>query len=89
MSSISPRARAIAQVYIGLGILIAVLIMVAGPKLMSEGRRLTSTLPVWMDQLTTGKIALQVGIKQGWSIMELALPFWLLETPKIAIFCYA
>lgn len=66
--SAGSRGRAIAQVYVGLGILITVLAIVAGPKLVSEGRRLTSVVPVWMDQLTSGKIAWQIGIKHGWSV---------------------
>ena len=66
--SAGSRGRAIAQVYVGLGILITVLVIVAGPKLVSEGRRLTSVVPVWMDQLTSGKIAWQIGIKHGWSV---------------------
>lgn len=66
--SAGSRSRAIAQVYVGLGIVLAVLILVAGPKLQSEGKRLTSAAPMWMDQLTTGKIALQIGVKHGWSV---------------------
>jgi predicted PurR-regulated permease PerM len=61
------RSRAIAQVYLGLGALLAVTILVAGPKLQSEGRKLTTEAPVWMDQLTTGKIAEKIGIQHGWS----------------------
>ena len=66
--SAGSRSRAIAQVYLGLGIIFAVLIIVAGPKLQSEGKRLTNAAPVWMEQLTSGKIALQIGSKHGWSM---------------------
>lgn len=61
------RGRAIAQVYIGLGIVIAVLIIVAGPKLQSEGRRLINAVPTWIGQLSSGKIVLKIGIARGWS----------------------
>lgn len=74
------RSRAIAIVYLSLGILIAVLAILAGPKLVSEGRRLTGVLPVWVDQFTTGKIAWQIGIKHGWSInTQQQVQQWLME----------
>jgi predicted PurR-regulated permease PerM len=65
--SAGSRGRAIAQVYVGLGIVIAVLIIVAGPKLQSEGRRLISAIPAWVDQLSSGKIVWRIGIARGWS----------------------
>jgi predicted PurR-regulated permease PerM len=46
---------------------IAVLIIVAGPKLQSEGRRLISAIPAWVDQLSSGKIVWRIGIARGWS----------------------
>jgi predicted PurR-regulated permease PerM len=78
--SAGSRSRAITQVYVLLGIILAVLIIVAGPKLQSEGKRLTSAAPIWMDQLTTGKIALQVGIKHGWSLgTQEQVQHWLMD----------
>ena len=78
--SAGSRSRAIAQVYVGLGIIFAVLGIVAGPKLQTEARHLASAAPVWMDQLTTGKIVLQIGIKHGWSIdTRQQLQHWLLD----------
>ncbi|HVO62996.1 MAG TPA: AI-2E family transporter [Terriglobales bacterium] len=65
--SAGSRGRAIAQVYIGLGILIAVLIIVAGPRLQSEGRRLINAIPTWIDQLSSGQIVSRIGIVRGWS----------------------
>jgi predicted PurR-regulated permease PerM len=65
--SAGSRGRAIAQVYVGLGIVIAVLIIVAGPKLQSEGRRLINAIPAWVDQLSSGKIVWRIGIARGWS----------------------
>jgi predicted PurR-regulated permease PerM len=61
------RGRAIAQVYIGLGIVIAVLIIVAGPKLQSEGRRLINAIPTWIGQLSSGQVVSRIGIARGWS----------------------
>jgi predicted PurR-regulated permease PerM len=62
------RARAIAQVYVAIGIIVAILMAVAGPPLVSEGRKLAEELPVWMDKLTSGQIAWQIGSKRGWSV---------------------
>jgi predicted PurR-regulated permease PerM len=61
------RGRAILQVYIVLGILLSLLFLFAGPKLVNEGQRLAREVPVWMDQLTSGKIVLQIGSRRGWS----------------------
>lgn len=61
------RSRAVLQVYVAIGVLVAVLIIFAGPRLVTEGRRLAGTLPVWMEQLTSGQIAWQIGTKRGWS----------------------
>jgi predicted PurR-regulated permease PerM len=66
--SAGSRGRAIAQVYIGLGIVIAVLIIVAGPKLQSEGRRLIDAIPTWIGQLSSGEIVSRIGIARGWSL---------------------
>ena len=61
------RSRSIAIIYVALGITLVVLATLAGPKLVSEARRLSSSLPVWIDQFTTGKIAWQIGTRHGWS----------------------
>lgn len=61
------RSRAVAQVYVAIGVLLAALIIVAGPRLITEGRRLAGELPLWMEKLTSGQIAWQIGAKQGWS----------------------
>jgi predicted PurR-regulated permease PerM len=66
--SAGSRGRAIAQVYFGLGIVIAVLIIVAGPKLQSEGRRLIGAVPTWIGQLSSGEIVSRIGIARGWSL---------------------
>lgn len=62
------RTWAILWVYLALAILIAVLIIVAGPRLITEGRRLSTDLPNLMANLTSGKIAWQIGSKRGWSL---------------------
>ena len=74
------RSRAVLQVYVGIGVLVAVLIIVAGPRLVTEGRRLVGELPVWMEKLTSGQIAWQIGAKQGWSHnTQQDLQHWLSE----------
>jgi predicted PurR-regulated permease PerM len=66
--SAGSRSRAIAQVYIGLGIVIAVLIIVAGPKLQIEGRRLINAIPTWIGQVSSGQVVSRIGITHGWSL---------------------
>jgi predicted PurR-regulated permease PerM len=61
------RSRAVLQVYVAIAVLVVVLIILAGPRLVTEGRRLASALPVWMEKLTSGQIAWQIGTKRGWS----------------------
>ncbi|HEV2116910.1 MAG TPA: AI-2E family transporter, partial [Terriglobales bacterium] len=61
------RSRAVLQVYVGIGVVLALLIIFAGPRLVTEGRRLVGELPVWMEKLTSGQIAWQIGSKRGWS----------------------
>lgn len=74
------RGRAIAQVYIGLGIIIAVLVIVAGPKTQSEGRRLINSIPTWVGQLSSGKIVWRIGIARGWSdLTEQRVQGWIAD----------
>ena len=61
------RSRAVLQVYLAIAVVIVILIIVAGPRLVYEGRRLAGELPVWMEKLTSGQIAWQIGSKRGWS----------------------
>ena len=61
------RSRAVLQVYVAIGVLVAVLIILAGPRLVTEGRHLAGALPGWMEKLTSGQIAWQIGTKRGWS----------------------
>ncbi len=78
--SAGSRGRAIAQVYVGLGIVLAVVIIVAGPKLQSEGRRLINAIPAWIDQLSSGKIVWKIGIARGWSeLTEQRVQGWIRE----------
>jgi predicted PurR-regulated permease PerM len=59
------RALSILWVYVTVGILIAILILFAGPPLVQEGRKLSTDLPNLLDKLTSGQIAWQVGQKYG------------------------
>ena len=78
--SAGSRSRAIAQVYVGLGIILTILILVAGPKLETEGRRLISAIPGWLGQLSSGKIISRIGIVRGWSdATEEHLQHWIAE----------
>ncbi len=78
--SAGSRGRAIAQVYIGLGVIIAILIIVAGPTLQSEGRKLINAVPGWVSALASGKIVVQIGIARGWSLAtQHHLQLWLAE----------
>jgi predicted PurR-regulated permease PerM len=61
------RSRAVLQTYMAIGVLLALLIILAGPRLATEGRRLVGELPVWMEKLTSGQIAWQIGSQRGWS----------------------
>ena len=61
------RSRAVLQVYVAIGVLVVVLVIFAGPRLLTEGRRLAGALPGWMEKLTSGQIAWQIGTKRGWS----------------------
>lgn len=61
------RGRAILQAYVVLALVLAVLLIVVGPRLVSEGGRLGAALPDLLTRVTSGQILSQIGSKRGWS----------------------
>jgi hypothetical protein len=61
------RGRAILQVYVVLALVLAVLLLVVGPRLVREGGRLGAALPDLLTRVTSGQILSQIGSKRGWS----------------------
>lgn len=61
------RGLAIAEVYVILCVAIAIAAILAGPRVVDEGRKLAGALPQMLENLTSGQIALQIGEKRGWS----------------------
>jgi predicted PurR-regulated permease PerM len=61
------RGRAIAVIYALLLILVVVFFVAVGPKVTREGARLGKSLPDLLNQLSSGKIATQLGQEHGWS----------------------
>jgi predicted PurR-regulated permease PerM len=66
-SSRGSRSIAILEVYVVFGIIIAVVLVLAGPHIVSQGRRFSSDLPGLIDKFASGKIAWQIGATRGWS----------------------
>lgn len=61
------RNLAILEVYAILSLAIAVTVLLAGPRIMDEGRTLAEALPGLFEKLSSGQIALQIGSNRGWS----------------------
>lgn len=61
------RGIAIVEVYALLGIVLAVLLVLIGPKIMEEGRTLGDSLPGLLEKVSSGQIVQQIGAKHGWS----------------------
>ena len=61
------RVRAIAVIYVLLIALVVVFFVVVGPKVTREGTRLGKALPDLLTQLSSGKIATQLGQEHGWN----------------------
>jgi predicted PurR-regulated permease PerM len=74
------RRIAILEVYAILAVILAVLLMLVGPRIMDEGRRLGEALPVLTQKISSGEIARQIGAKRGWSyITQIRLEHFLAE----------
>jgi predicted PurR-regulated permease PerM len=61
------RSLAILEVYTILCLAVGTLTFVIGMRIVDEGKTLIRTLPGWLDRVTSGQIALQIGSKHGWS----------------------
>ena len=61
------RGRAIAVIYALLLALVVVFFLAVGPKVTREGARLGKSLPDLISQLSSGKIATQLGQEHGWN----------------------
>src|SRR3984893_8738446 len=61
------RALAILEVYTILCLAIAVMVLLVGPRIVDEGRKLAEALPGLFEKLSSGQIALQIGSNRGWS----------------------
>lgn len=68
------RGIAILEVYLLLGIVLAMLVVIIGPKVIDEGRTLGESLPGLLQRLSSGQIARQIGAKHNWSY---ATQMWL------------
>lgn len=61
------RGKAIAVVYFGFILVLALLGYLVGPRLVHEAARLAQTLPDMFHKLATGQIAWTLGRQHGWS----------------------
>jgi predicted PurR-regulated permease PerM len=61
------RSLAIAETYLACAVVITVLLVIFGPRLAEDSRRLVQSLPSLLDRVTSGKIVWQLGSRHGWS----------------------
>lgn len=61
------RSVAILEVYVILCLMVAIVLVLIGPGIVNEGRRLGEALPGLFEKVSSGQIALQIGSKRGWS----------------------
>lgn len=61
------RGRAIAALYVAIGIGLFVLITMLGPKIVHQAEHLAGILPSLNERVTSGQIARQIGSEHGWS----------------------
>jgi predicted PurR-regulated permease PerM len=61
------RALAILEVYVILGIALAVIFTVIGGKIVEEARSLAGALPGLFERVSSGQIVTQFGSSRGWS----------------------
>src|SRR5512142_147006 len=66
------RGIAILETYAVLLLALSLIGVFAGPKLASEGRKLTEAIPGYVDRLGSGELVSQVGSKRGWSLQTQA-----------------
>jgi predicted PurR-regulated permease PerM len=61
------RPIAILEVYLLLAGVLTVLLLLIGPSLIEQGRKLAEALPGLLEKVSSGRIAQQIGQKHGWS----------------------
>lgn len=61
------RVRAIAVTYLAAGVLIAIALLVAAPRVADEISTISQSAPTYVAQVRTGVIAQTVGARFGWS----------------------
>jgi predicted PurR-regulated permease PerM len=61
------RSLAILEVYALLAVILTIVLLLIGPRIMDESRKLSVALPGLLDKITSGQIARQIGAKRGWS----------------------
>lgn len=61
------RAIAILEVYAIVGIVLVLLLVLIGPRVADEVRRLGEALPGLLERVSSGQIARQLGARHGWS----------------------
>jgi len=61
------REIAIAEVYVILCGALAILLILIGPHIAEEGRRLLEALPGFFQRISSGRIVREIGSKRGWS----------------------
>ncbi|HXY15882.1 MAG TPA: AI-2E family transporter [Terriglobales bacterium] len=62
------RAMAISIIYLLLAALLATFFFFVGPRIAHEAQRLTQALPKMLDQISSGNIAVTIGVEHGWSL---------------------
>jgi predicted PurR-regulated permease PerM len=66
------RGIAILETYAVLLLALSLVGVFAGPKLATEGRKLTQAVPGYVDRLGSGELVSQIGSKRGWSLQTQA-----------------
>lgn len=61
------RPRAIFLTYLGLLVMVTALLLIFGPRIASEGQKLTQSVPELMENFSSGKFVITLGEKRGWS----------------------
>ena len=62
------RGLAIAIIYLLIAGLLVTFFFFVGPRIGHEAQRLTQALPKMLDQISSGNIAVTIGVEHGWSL---------------------
>lgn len=61
------RGQAILVTYVGLLVIVSALLVIFGPRIATEGQRLTQSVPRLVDNFTSGRFMITLGERRGWS----------------------